>query len=292
MSGVDWVDYMPWWDRIDVGHFAIDMKQWQPRTARRQRRDKVVVLHAPNHREIKGTRFLIRACEELAAEGVPVELELLERRAEHEGPRADGVCGHRRRPVHHRVVCDVRDRGDEHGEAGAVLPAAGSPRAPHALRDGGRLPAREHAAAPDQGRRSASSSPIPSGARSSGAEGASTSRRITHSRRWVRCSTRSSAVSGCRRAKRRCARDRSRRARAGAREKGLSDLPHAARPRAPAPPRARRRARRRLARARARPGDRPDRAERRRQEHAPARRRRHRRSDAPGASSGAARSTR
>jgi glycosyltransferase involved in cell wall biosynthesis len=78
VSGVDWVDYMPWWDRINVGHFAIDMKQWQP-VPTRQRRDRVVILHAPNHREIKGTRFLIRACEELAAEGVPVELELLER---------------------------------------------------------------------------------------------------------------------------------------------------------------------------------------------------------------------
>jgi glycosyltransferase involved in cell wall biosynthesis len=77
VSGVDWVDYMPWWDRLTVGHFAIDMRQWQP-SPRRPLRDKVVVLHAPNHREIKGTRFLIRACEELAAEGVPVELELLE----------------------------------------------------------------------------------------------------------------------------------------------------------------------------------------------------------------------
>jgi glycosyltransferase involved in cell wall biosynthesis len=78
VSGVDWVDYMPWWDRINVGHFAIDMSRWQPLPTR-QRRDRVVILHAPNHREIKGTRFLIRACEELAAEGVPIELELLER---------------------------------------------------------------------------------------------------------------------------------------------------------------------------------------------------------------------
>jgi glycosyltransferase involved in cell wall biosynthesis len=80
VSGVDWVYYMPWWDRLTVGHFAIDMRQWQPSGSRaRSRKDKVVVLHAPNHREIKGTRFLIRACEELAAEGVPLELELLER---------------------------------------------------------------------------------------------------------------------------------------------------------------------------------------------------------------------
>jgi glycosyltransferase involved in cell wall biosynthesis len=80
VSGVDWVYYMPWWDSLTVGHFAIDMSQWQPSMSpARSRREKVVVLHAPNHREIKGTRFLIRACEELAAEGVPIELELLER---------------------------------------------------------------------------------------------------------------------------------------------------------------------------------------------------------------------
>ena len=79
VSGVDWVYYMPWWDSLTVGHFAIDMSRWQPSMSpARSRRERVVVLHAPNHREIKGTRFLIRACEELAAEGVPLQLELLE----------------------------------------------------------------------------------------------------------------------------------------------------------------------------------------------------------------------
>jgi glycosyltransferase involved in cell wall biosynthesis len=78
VSGVDWVDYMPWWDRLTVGHFAIDTRQWERPRRARSGKEKVVVLHAPNHREIKGTRFLVRACEELAAEGVPVELDLLE----------------------------------------------------------------------------------------------------------------------------------------------------------------------------------------------------------------------
>lgn len=79
VGGVDWVDYMPWWDRLTVGHFAIDTRRWEPpRRAAPSRAGRVVILHAPNHREIKGTRFLVRACEELAAEGVPVELDLLE----------------------------------------------------------------------------------------------------------------------------------------------------------------------------------------------------------------------
>jgi glycosyltransferase involved in cell wall biosynthesis len=41
------------------------------------------ILHAPNHRTIKGTEFFIRAVEELQAEGVGVELILLERVPNH-----------------------------------------------------------------------------------------------------------------------------------------------------------------------------------------------------------------
>ena len=37
------------------------------------------VLHAPNHRGVKGTEFLIDAVEQLQSEGLPVELVLLER---------------------------------------------------------------------------------------------------------------------------------------------------------------------------------------------------------------------
>jgi glycosyltransferase involved in cell wall biosynthesis len=80
ISGVDWVDFMPWWDQLIAGHFSIDTELWQPAAVPPARSgDKVVVLHAPNHRELKGTRFLIKACEELIAEGVPLELKLVEK---------------------------------------------------------------------------------------------------------------------------------------------------------------------------------------------------------------------
>jgi len=81
IAGADWVDYMPRWDKLVAGHFAIDTEEWKPCpywTVPKSEKP-VVVLHAPNHREIKGTRFLIQACEELRAEGVPVELEVIER---------------------------------------------------------------------------------------------------------------------------------------------------------------------------------------------------------------------
>jgi glycosyltransferase involved in cell wall biosynthesis len=81
MSGVDWVDYMPRWDSLNAGHFAIDTEQWAatPEPLDRDPARPIVIFHAPNHRELKGTRFLVAACEELKAEGEPIELRLVER---------------------------------------------------------------------------------------------------------------------------------------------------------------------------------------------------------------------
>jgi glycosyltransferase involved in cell wall biosynthesis len=80
IGGCDWVYSMPRWDRLVAGHFAIDVEEWQPAPVGDATGGRpVVVLHAPNHRETKGSRFLIRACEELKAEGVPVELVLAEK---------------------------------------------------------------------------------------------------------------------------------------------------------------------------------------------------------------------
>lgn len=39
----------------------------------------IVVVHAPNHRHYKGTRFLVSAIDELRAEGIEIELDLVER---------------------------------------------------------------------------------------------------------------------------------------------------------------------------------------------------------------------
>jgi glycosyltransferase involved in cell wall biosynthesis len=80
VAGADWVDYMPWWDSLTAGHFAIDTEEWRPPPEQpAPAGDRPVkVLHAPNHREIKGTRFLISACKELRREGVAVELQVVE----------------------------------------------------------------------------------------------------------------------------------------------------------------------------------------------------------------------
>jgi len=84
IAGADWVDYLPYWDTLMVSHFAIDTTQWTARPSGAAGGRELRIAHAPNHRAIKGTEALIRAVEELKAEGVPVELTLMEGRPNHE----------------------------------------------------------------------------------------------------------------------------------------------------------------------------------------------------------------
>lgn len=80
IGGCEWVDYMGHWDTLLLAHFSIDTEWWSDPAPRPAAPDRPLrILHAPNHRTIKGTRFFIAAVDELRAEGVPVELQLLER---------------------------------------------------------------------------------------------------------------------------------------------------------------------------------------------------------------------
>ena len=69
-------------DVLNVQPCCIDTAAW-PARDEYSRHDgttgPVTVLHTPNHRGFKGTEFLIRAVDELRAEGLQVELTLLER---------------------------------------------------------------------------------------------------------------------------------------------------------------------------------------------------------------------
>jgi glycosyltransferase involved in cell wall biosynthesis len=59
-----------------IMRYAFDDTQWAPIDALD---DGIVrVVHAPNHRHYKGTRFLVDAVDELRREGLPVELILIE----------------------------------------------------------------------------------------------------------------------------------------------------------------------------------------------------------------------
>ncbi len=71
VSGADWVDSMPWWDRLSALPYAVDVEEWQP-IAAEGHEGPPVVLHVRDG-EPRGTEFLVRACD-----GVAVDLRIVE----------------------------------------------------------------------------------------------------------------------------------------------------------------------------------------------------------------------
>jgi hypothetical protein len=76
IAGCDWVDYLPTWDKLILSHFTIDTKSLET-VNRRATSSGLRVLHAPNHRNLKGTEVIERVIQELRCEGLDVELTLL-----------------------------------------------------------------------------------------------------------------------------------------------------------------------------------------------------------------------
>ena len=59
-----------------IPYASVNPRQWIPHYPEPRARPRLV--HAPTHRDIKGTRFLLEAAERLQCEGVPFDLELIE----------------------------------------------------------------------------------------------------------------------------------------------------------------------------------------------------------------------
>ncbi len=80
IAGCEWVDYMYYWDTLMLAHFSIDTEQppANPADAAGNAVRPLRLLHAPNHRNIKGSEHFIRAVRELNEDGVAVELVILE----------------------------------------------------------------------------------------------------------------------------------------------------------------------------------------------------------------------
>lgn len=57
-------------------HPGVDLTDWRPVPT--ERRDRPLIVHAPSERRIKGTRFVEAALEQLRADGVPFDYELVE----------------------------------------------------------------------------------------------------------------------------------------------------------------------------------------------------------------------
>jgi glycosyltransferase involved in cell wall biosynthesis len=79
ISGCDWVEYMYHWDRLMLAHFSIDTDLWKPLEKELPTSQTLRILHAPNHRNIKGTKYFIEAVNQLKEEGCDVELVIMER---------------------------------------------------------------------------------------------------------------------------------------------------------------------------------------------------------------------
>lgn len=75
LSMGDMIEYTPG-SRNDMFYWAIDLNKWPyvgvPLTSR-----PVRIVHAPNHPQFKGSRFLFECVRELQADGYPVELDVV-----------------------------------------------------------------------------------------------------------------------------------------------------------------------------------------------------------------------
>ena len=57
VSGCEWVDYMTHWDTLTLGHFSISTQE-KPRQKTETEKNTITILHAPNHRIMKGTDYV------------------------------------------------------------------------------------------------------------------------------------------------------------------------------------------------------------------------------------------
>lgn len=75
------IDGLGRWDVL-CNMICIDIERWKPKGSYSQHNGlngTVRVLHAPNHRGVKGTEFLVKAVEDLKSEGMQIELVLMEK---------------------------------------------------------------------------------------------------------------------------------------------------------------------------------------------------------------------
>lgn len=78
ISGCDWVDYMQHWDTLCISHFSIDLDDWLSSPAASREGRALRILHAPNHKNIKGTQFFEQAVLQLQREGLDIELIMVQ----------------------------------------------------------------------------------------------------------------------------------------------------------------------------------------------------------------------
>ena len=76
------LDVLPRWDLLCLHPFPIDTEAWAPDdywSDADGKNGEVSIFHSPNHRWLKGTEFLERACQELQQEGYKIRLVIVEK---------------------------------------------------------------------------------------------------------------------------------------------------------------------------------------------------------------------
>ncbi len=71
IGAMDSIDYLYYWNRLIHCHYAIDVDNIQP--VYHTGNSKIKIFHAPNHTNIKGTKFIKKAIDELVKEGYAIE---------------------------------------------------------------------------------------------------------------------------------------------------------------------------------------------------------------------------
>jgi len=79
IAGCDWIEFMNHWDSLLLSHFCIEQKQCNDSFKKRDSNGTFKILHAPNHRTIKGTSYIEDAVTSLKLEGLDIELQIIER---------------------------------------------------------------------------------------------------------------------------------------------------------------------------------------------------------------------
>ncbi len=70
-----------------LAYASVDPQRWAPVYPSSDTGRCAVVVHAPSHRQVKGTRYVLEAIEQLGRDGVPVEMRLVERVSHSEARR-------------------------------------------------------------------------------------------------------------------------------------------------------------------------------------------------------------
>ena len=78
------IDFLPKWD-LSLKIITIDLEEWKPHFETNN--SIIQIVHAPNHRALKGTKYLIKACEELKEEGCNLKLTIVEKMKNEEAKR-------------------------------------------------------------------------------------------------------------------------------------------------------------------------------------------------------------